>query len=119
MKRRVRAWLLETHSTGIELVRHFLARFFDNEMVTTAGDWLRLGLGVGALLPLLWPIMWLTWQIKYITLLQNPRPDLYRLAIRDDQLWLIALTMCATAALVAMQWGALFPSRRDLLAIAA
>ena len=85
MKRQLRAWLGETHGTGIELVRHFLARFFDNDMVTTAGDWLRLGLGTAALLPLLWPIMWLAWQVKYITLLQNPRPDLYRLAIRDDQ----------------------------------
>ena len=32
MTDRLRAWLEETHGTNFELVRHFLLRFFDNDM---------------------------------------------------------------------------------------
>ena len=33
---RLRAWLEETHSDNFELVRHFVLRFFDNEMILPA-----------------------------------------------------------------------------------
>ena len=31
--------LEETHGPAVELVRHFLARFFDNEIVAIPGEW--------------------------------------------------------------------------------
>jgi hypothetical protein len=47
---RLRAWRDETHGAGFELVRHFLARFFDSEMVSTSGGWLKVTIGLFAML---------------------------------------------------------------------
>ena len=38
MNARVRQWLDETHGSRFELVRHFLVRFFDNEMISGPGQ---------------------------------------------------------------------------------
>ena len=43
---RLRQWLEETHSDTFELVRHFLARFFDNEIGASAGDWHKVAVGI-------------------------------------------------------------------------
>ena len=45
MTARLRQWLEETHSDTFELVRHFLARFFDTEIGATAGDWQKVAIG--------------------------------------------------------------------------
>ena len=34
----MREWLRETHTTSFELLRHFLLRFFDSDLVTTPGQ---------------------------------------------------------------------------------
>ena len=43
MTGRIRAWLDETlaqtHSSGFELVRHFLGCSFDSEMFSAQGEW--------------------------------------------------------------------------------
>ena len=44
MTRRVREWLEETHGSSFELLRHFLARFFDNDMVAIPGEWQKVAL---------------------------------------------------------------------------
>jgi hypothetical protein len=36
MMTRLRAWRDETHGAGFELLRHFLARFFDSQMVSAS-----------------------------------------------------------------------------------
>ena len=41
-------WLDETHGSWFELVRHFLARFFDNDMITIPGEWQKVAVGVFA-----------------------------------------------------------------------
>ena len=43
-----RQWLEETHGDWFELVRHFLARFFDNELGTIRGEWQKVAIGVFA-----------------------------------------------------------------------
>src|SRR5271154_4102053 len=35
---RMKEWLQETHAPGFELLRHFLLRFFDSELITTPGQ---------------------------------------------------------------------------------
>ena len=47
---RLRQWLEETHSDTFELVRHFLARFFDNEIGASASDWHKVAVGIFATL---------------------------------------------------------------------
>ena len=47
---RLRQWLEETHSDTFELVRHFLARFFDNEMGASSGEWQKVAIGIFAAL---------------------------------------------------------------------
>jgi hypothetical protein len=44
----LRQWLEETHSDSFELVRHFLARFFDNEMGTNSAEWRKVAIGIFA-----------------------------------------------------------------------
>jgi hypothetical protein len=39
MTARFRQWREETHGSAWELVRHFVVRFFDNEMITIPGEW--------------------------------------------------------------------------------
>ena len=34
----MRGWLRETHGPNFELLRHFLLRFFDSDMVTAPGQ---------------------------------------------------------------------------------
>jgi hypothetical protein len=34
----MRAWLQETHAPTFELLRHFLRRFFDSDLVTSPGQ---------------------------------------------------------------------------------
>ena len=48
MTTRFRDWLDDTHGTRFELVRHFLSRFFDNEMVAIPGEWQKVAIGVFA-----------------------------------------------------------------------
>jgi hypothetical protein len=45
---RLRQWLEETHSDTFELVRHFLARFFDTEIGATNDDWRKVAIGIFA-----------------------------------------------------------------------
>jgi hypothetical protein len=33
MRRAINCWLLETHSVGFELRRHFFRRFFDTDLI--------------------------------------------------------------------------------------
>ena len=48
MTARLRQWREETHGTAGELVRHFLARFFDNEMITIPGEWQKVAVSLFA-----------------------------------------------------------------------
>ena len=120
MRQRLRDWLEETHVPGFELVRHFLARFFDSDMVSASGDWLKVAIGFGAVLFSFSILALKTYSERYAHLL-NPRastPDQYFAGVHTDMFTFVALAMAVTALLTALQWQSLFPSLRDSLALA-
>src|ERR1019366_7859432 len=99
MTMRLRQWLEETHSDTFELVRHFLARFFDTEIGASSDDWHKVAIGVFALLVSL-GILGFTTYLARFRLLQDPvnsTPQLYQAAVRGDLIGLLAITMAITA----------------------
>src|ERR1019366_3707176 len=119
MTPRLRQWLEETHSDTFELVRHFLARFFDTEIGASAGDWHKVAIGIFASLVSL-GILGFTTYLARFRLLQDPinsTPQLYQVAVRGDLIGLLAITMAITALLTLLQWQSLFPSLRDYMAL--
>ena len=120
MKQRLRDWLEDTHRPGFELVRHFLARFFDSDLASASGDWLKLAIGFAAVLFSLSILALKTYSERYAHLL-NPRastPAAYLAGVHADMLTFLALAMAVTALLTTLQWQSLFPSLRDSLALA-
>ncbi len=126
---RLRQWLDATHGTRFELVRHFLLRFFESDLVTTPGEWMKTVAGGAGVLISLCILMVPTFVHRY-GCLQQGAPSLFCPAVADyraqylhlvraDTLWLIGLAMCVTALLTAIQWQSLFPTLRDCLALAA
>ncbi len=123
MMTRLRTWLDETHGAGLELVRHFLARFFDSEMVSTSGGWLKVVIGLFAAL---FSVSALGLRIYYLRYhyadgVESPAllsPDSYHQFVREDMLVFIAVAMGITALLTLLQWQSLFPSARDYLTLA-
>lgn len=120
MTARFRQWREETHATAPELVRHFVARFFDNEMITIPGEWQKAAVGLFSALVSLALVASLIYRDRYLSL-HDAFVTLaqYRQATRDDLLPLITLAMAVTALLTILQWQSLFPSLRDCLALAA
>src|SRR5579872_3806509 len=119
MMTRIREWLEETHCDTFELVRHFLARFFDTETGASPEEWQKLAIGVGATLVSLGLIGFQTYWVRY-NWLQNPvvsTAKLYRDAVRGDLILALAIVMAITTALTLIQWRSLFPSLRDYLAL--
>ncbi|MCX6629456.1 MAG: ADOP family duplicated permease [Candidatus Solibacter sp.] len=120
MTARLRRWLEETHSDTFELVRHFLARFFDTEIGASSGDWHKVAIGVFACLVSLGIIGFQTYLARFriIQDAANSTPQLYQAAVRGDLISLVALVMAMTALLTLLQWQSLFPSLRDYMALA-
>ena len=114
---RFHRWRHETHSAGIELLRHFLTGFFDNEMVTVPGEWQKVAIGIFASLVSF--ALAATWvyeeRYKY---LHAAAFETYRQGVRDDLMSFLALAMVITALLTILQWQSLFLSLRDCLALA-
>ena len=117
MTARVRDWLEETHGTDFELLRHFLARFFENDMVAIPGEWQKVAIGLlASLISIGLAALSVYWQ-RY-RLLHGASFNIYRQGVRDDLITFIALSMAVTALLTILQWQSLFPSLRDCLALA-
>ena len=109
----MKRWLAETHGATFELLRHFLLRFFESELITAPGEMLPVLIGI---LPVFFQWFFIVippLHHKYAYLAQLPVPGPYREAVRADQLWLIALVMSAIGLLTAIKWQTLFPSLRD------
>jgi len=113
-----REWLEETHSTGFELRRHFFRRFFDSEMVLTAGQWQTVAIGALAIVASLSIIMTQAYFGKYRRLLELDSSQPYELAALADHLLFITVSMTLTGLLTVLQWPSLFPGLRDYLALA-
>jgi hypothetical protein len=114
----MRAWLQETHAPTFELLRHFLRRFFDSDLVTSPGQ--ITGVLVAAV-PFLFEwflLLFYPLAHKYGGLSGLPTPGPYRESVRADELWLITLTMSAIGLLTAIKWQSLFPDLRDYRALA-
>ena len=92
----------ETHGTRVELLRHFLPRFFDSELVSVKGDWSRVLAGAIAILGSSWLLLGYTLLIKYKKLADlhlDPGPE-----IRADLGSLTGMVICATVLLIAVFW---------------
>jgi hypothetical protein len=115
----MRTWLRETHGPAFELLRHFLRRFFDSDLVTTPGQ--MTGVLIAAL-PFCFEWFLLLFEPlghKYGALSQLATPGPYRSAVQADELWLITLVMSLIGLLTAVKWQSLFPDLRDYRALAA
>ena len=119
MTARLRQWLEETHSDTFELVRHFLARFFDTEIGASAGDWHTLAIGAFATLVSLGLLGLQVYQARFRILQDDAfsTRQLYHATVHADFLGLLAITMALTALLTLLQWQSLFPSLRDYMAL--
>ena len=109
----MREWLRETHGPGFELLRHFLLRFFDSELVTVPGQTATALVGALSLFLPMFPLIVGPLQHKYAYFSRLPAPGPYRQAVRADELWLITLMMSAIGLLTAVKWQALFPGLTD------
>src|SRR5690348_14142916 len=113
----MKAWLRETHGPWFELLRHFLARFFDSDLTTTPGQGKSMMIWAFAMIAP-WFLMFgqaLAEKYRFFAAMAAPEP--YRYAIRADELWLLTLMMSAVGLLAAVKWQSLFPGLRDYRAL--
>ncbi|MES1262100.1 MAG: hypothetical protein ABUS49_10215, partial [Acidobacteriota bacterium] len=113
-------WLQETRGTRFELLRHFLARFFDSEMVADPDELRKALIGFFAAFASLGIVVLQTFSERYNALQSavHSTPAVYRQELRADQLLFIGMAMGVTALLTVLHWQSLFPSLRDCLALA-
>jgi hypothetical protein len=109
----MREWLRQTHGAQFELLRHFLRRFFDSELVTDRGQTSAALIAVVSLCLPWFQLLIAPLKQKYAHLSALPVPGPYREAVRADELWLITLMMSLIGLLTAFRWQALFPDLRD------
>ncbi len=117
MKQRWRDWLAETHGTRFELMRHFLPRFFDSDLVASPGDWIRVAIGGIAMLASSWMLLAAVLLFKYNQLAAYP--PLWPAEARADLATISAMCVCVTVLMAALLWQSLYPSLRDYLSLAA
>ena len=101
MRRRVRAWLEETHGARFELTRHFLLGLFDNEAAAEPGEWLKTAIGVLAVLLSAGILVFTLYGDRYNVLWHRATPALFRGAMREDELlwlWPGSLLFCSIAS---------------------
>ncbi len=109
----MRQWLRETHGTQFELLRHFLVRFFDSELVTAPGQASTAMIAVVSLCLPWFQVLMGPIKQKYAYLSGLAVPGPYREAVRADELWLLMLVMSLVGLLTALKWQFLFPGLRD------
>ncbi|MGJ5819550.1 ABC transporter permease [Paludibaculum fermentans] len=114
----LRGWLAETHGARFELVRHFLPRFFDSDLMAVTGDWSRTAAGALAILASSWILLFVTLLFKYRQLAETRQLARIPLEVTADLNALTCLAVCLTTLLVAALWQSFYPSLRDCLALA-
>jgi predicted permease len=101
------------------LIRHFVLRFFDNEMITIPGEWQKVAVGIFAALVSVALAASSIYRDRYLGMHEAQiAPHLFHQAILDDLISFTVLAMAVTALLTILQWQSLFPSLRDCLALA-
>jgi hypothetical protein len=109
----MRDWLRETHGPSFELLRHFLLRFFDSDLVTSPGQAALAAIGSSSMFLTWFPFVTGPLKDKYAHLSALAVPGPYRQALRADNLWLITMMMSPIGLLTAIKWQSLFPSLGD------
>jgi hypothetical protein len=112
-------WLEETHGIQFELLRHFLVRFFDSDLITAPGQATPAVIGAISIFMPWFAVMISPLKHKYAYLSSLESADVYLRAVRADQLWLITLMMSTIGLLTAIKWQSVFPGLRDYRALAA
>src|SRR5437762_2094155 len=113
----MRDWLRETHGPGFELLRHFLLRFFDSDLISVPDHWVTTAIGAFSVVLPWFPVFAQPLRHKYVYFSGLPVPGPYREAVRADELWLLTLMMSAIGLLTAIKWQALFPGLVDYRAL--
>jgi predicted permease len=98
--------LAETHGRNFELVRHFLARTFDSEMISTRGSWGTVAVSAFAL------------AVPAGMLVLSAGPHSSKAAPEAAVLANLTLFLAIAGIMALLAWQSLFPSRRDYLALA-
>src|SRR5262245_36056092 len=117
--RGVREWLSETHGTRFELVRHFLPRFFDSDLVASSADWTRVGVGAVSMLASSWFLLAAVLLFKYKKLAALGLMSRFEAEVQADVASVTGMAVCVTMLLVAVLWQSVYPTLRDCLALAA
>jgi predicted permease len=125
---RLADWLADTHGARFEVVRHFLRGFFESDLVTTPGQWMKVAIGMVSVLLSAGLLMVPTFVHRYSCLdIATPTRGCpavadyhaqYLLLVHTDTLWIVGLAMCVTGLATALHWQSLFPTLRDCLALA-
>ena len=115
----MREWLRDTHGPAFELVRHFLRRFFDSDLVAAPGQMTAVLIGTVPVIFQWFFLLISPMRAKYGALSALATPGPYREAVLADELWLITLMMSIIGLLTAIKWQFLFPDLRDYRALAA
>ena len=110
-------WLSETRSPTLELLRHFLLRFFDSDLVTSPGQTAAALIASSSMFLIWFPFFTGPLKDKYAYLSALAMPGPYRQALRADELWLMVMMMSAIGLLTAIEWQSLFPGLGDYRAI--
>lgn len=115
---RFREWLEETHDQGFELLRHFLSRFFDSDLISSPGQMTPALIGAFSVFLPWFPLIISPLKGKYAFFSSLPSPQPYTQAVRADELWLITLMMSSIGLLTAIKWQSVFPNLRDFRSLA-
>lgn len=113
----IRDWWEDTHSKEFELLRHFLLRFFDSELITSPGQSATVVISAFSLVAPWFMIWYDPLKAKYAYFSGRPTAGPYLQAVHGDELWLLTLFMAAVGLLTAVKWPSLFPTLRDYRAL--
>src|ERR1700730_7694960 len=105
----LKEWLRETHGPGFELLRHFLLRFFDSDLISVPDHWVTTAIGAFSVVLPWFPLFAQPLRHKYAYFSSLPFPGPYRQAVHADELWLLTLMMSAIGLLTAIKWQSLSP----------
>jgi len=111
--------MAETHGRKFELLRHFLSSMFDSELSAAGGQWKPVAIGCFTLLlpgGLLLMDQRNAARLRYLSGLDSAAP--FKAAVMGTELGVLTLVFAITGLIALAQWQALFPSRRDYLALA-
>jgi hypothetical protein len=111
--------LADTYGRKVELLRHFLTSMFDSELSAAGGQWRSVAIGwFTLLLPggMLLMDQRNAARLRYFAKLNTPAP--FQAAVMGSELGVLTLVFAITGLIALAQWQALFPTRRDYLALA-